>query len=104
MNKLRIKLSNRRSQNKFLENQLFEKEKIKAFLNDQDMATKSEEIVHGTQEQLKEKVPKYNDLINKHVMLDKELVTVKKGYEDRRYADKGLITSLKNERDHNIKY
>ena len=49
-------------------------------------------------------MPKYIDLINKHVMLDKELVTVKKGYEDRRYADKGLITSLKNERDHNIKY
>jgi hypothetical protein len=37
-------------------------------------------------------------------MLEKELVTVKKGYEDKRYADKGLITSLKNERDHNIKY
>jgi hypothetical protein len=59
------------------------------------------EIVHGIQEQLKERVAKYDDLVNKHVMLKNELVIVKKGSNDRRHADKGLITSLKKKRDHN---
>jgi hypothetical protein len=58
-------------------------------------------IVHGIQEQLKERVAKYDDLVNKHVMLKNELVIVKKGSNDRRHADKGLITSLKKKRDHN---
>jgi hypothetical protein len=59
------------------------------------------EIVHGIQEQLKERVAKYDDLVNKHVMLKNELVIVKKGFNDRRHADKGLITFLKKKRDHN---
>ena len=33
LDKLRIELTNSRSQQKFLENQLFKKEKMKAFLN-----------------------------------------------------------------------
>jgi len=43
-------------------------------------------------------VATYNDLINKHVMLEKELVTVKKGFEGKRHVDKGLIASLKKKK------
>jgi len=43
------------------------------------MATKYKEIMHGIQKQLKERVAKYDDLVNKHVMLKKEVVTIKKG-------------------------
>jgi len=46
-------------------------------------------------------VAKYDDLVNKHMMLKNELVIVKKGSKDRRHADKGLITSLKKKRDLN---
>jgi hypothetical protein len=42
------------------------------------MATKYKEIMHGIQKQLKERVAKYDDLVNKHVMLKKEVVTIKK--------------------------
>jgi hypothetical protein len=34
--------------------------------------------MHGIQKQLKERVAKYDDLVNKHVMLKKEVVTIKK--------------------------
>jgi len=38
------------------------------------MARKSKEIAQGIQESLKERMAKYNDLVNKHLMLEKELV------------------------------
>lgn len=44
---------------------------------------------------------KYDDLVNKHVTLEKELVTLKKTSESRRRADEESITALKKERDHN---
>lgn len=42
---------------------------------------------------------KYDDLVNKHVMLEKELVTLKKTSEGRRRADKESIASLKKKRE-----
>jgi hypothetical protein len=44
---------------------------------------------------------KYDDLVNKHVMLEKELVTLKKTCEGRRRAEKESIASLKKKKDHN---
>jgi len=44
---------------------------------------------------------KYNDLVNKHVMLEKELVSLKKTFKSRRRACKESITALKKEKDHN---
>jgi len=45
---------------------------------------------------------KYDDLVNKHVMLEKELVSLKKTSKSRRRACKESITALKKEKDHNI--
>jgi hypothetical protein len=45
---------------------------------------------------------KYDDLVNKHVMLEKELVSLKKTSKSRRCACKESITALKKEKDHNI--
>jgi len=44
---------------------------------------------------------RYDDLLNKHVTLEKEFVTLKKTSESKRCADKKSITALKKERDHN---
>jgi hypothetical protein len=61
----------------------------------------SEEIVCGIQEQLEERIVKYDDMVNKHVMLEKELMTLKKTYESKRRADKKSIAALEKRRDHN---
>jgi hypothetical protein len=42
--------------------------------NDQAMVKKTEEIVHGIQERLRERVAKYDDLVNKHMMLNNKLI------------------------------
>jgi hypothetical protein len=49
-------------------------QKLKWENNDQEMAMKSKKIVHKIQEKLKKRVTKYDNLVNKHVMLKKELV------------------------------
>jgi hypothetical protein len=41
---------------------------------------------------------KYDDLVNKHVMLEKELVTLKKTCEGRRCAEKESIASFKKKK------
>lgn len=46
--------------------------------------------MHGIQEQLKERMAKYDDLVNKHVMLKKDLVTLKKTFKGSRCANKIL--------------
>jgi len=40
------------------------------------MVMNSEEIVHRIQEQLKERLVKFDDLVNMHVISKKELVTI----------------------------
>jgi len=49
---------------------------------------------------LEERRAKYDDLVNKHMMMEKELVTLKKASENRKGADKESITSLKKEKNH----
>lgn len=74
--------------------------------NDQEMITewqgmtkKYEEITQEIQEQLKERMAKYDKLMNKHVMLEKELVVSKKVSKGKENIDKELISSFKKERD-----
>ena len=62
----------------------------------------SEEIVHRIQEQLKERLVKFDDLVNMHVISKKEIVTIYiKGSRNKRRADKELISSLKKQMAHN---
>jgi len=42
---------------------------------------------------------KYDELVNKHVMLEKELVSLKKVSKGKENIDKELISSFKKERD-----
>ena len=66
------------------------------------MAMNSEEIVHRIQEQLKERLVKFDDLVNMHVISKKEIVTIYiKGSRNKRRADKELISSLKKQMAHN---
>jgi hypothetical protein len=37
--------------------------------------------------QLEERKAKFNDLVNKHMMMDKELVTLKKASESKKHAE-----------------
>lgn len=55
---------------------------------------------HKANKQLEERRAKYDDLVNKHMMMEKELVTLKKASENRKGADKESITSLKKEKNH----
>jgi hypothetical protein len=49
---------------------------------------------------LEERKVKYDDLVNRHMMMEEELVTLKKALESRKQADKELIAFLKKDRDH----
>ena len=42
---------------------------------------------------------KYDELVNKHVMMEQEFVTLKRASENRKFADEETIASLKKERD-----
>lgn len=53
--------------------------------------------MRGIQKHLEERTTKYDDLVNKPVMLEKESVTLKKTSESRRYVDKESIAYLKKE-------
>lgn len=55
---------------------------------------------HKANKQLEERRAKYDDLVNKHMMMEKEFVTLKKASENRKGADKKSITSLKKEKNH----
>jgi hypothetical protein len=47
---------------------------------------------------------KYDNLVNKHVVVENKLMTLKKTSESRRHADKESIASLEEKkRDHNQK-
>jgi chromosome segregation ATPase len=100
LDKLRIELSNSKNHQKFLENQLLKEEEMKASL-DQQLKERDEQIVnqHEANEQLNEGKAKYDELVNKHVMVEQELVTLKRASESRKSADKETIASLKKERD-----
>jgi len=91
LDKLRIELCNSKSYQKFLEDQLLKKEKIKAALNQQ---------LRENDEWLKERKIKYDDLVNKHVMMEEELVTLKKASKSRKHTNKKLIAFLKKDRNH----
>ena len=65
----------------------------------QGMTKKYEEITQEIQEQLKERMAKYDELVNKHVMLEKELVALKKVSKGKENIDKELISSFKKKRD-----
>jgi chromosome segregation ATPase len=66
---------------------------------------KDEQIVklrknqHEANKQLEEGKVKYDELVNKHVMMEQEFVTLKRASENRKFADKETIASLKKERD-----
>lgn len=44
--------------------------------------------MHGIKEQLKERIVKYDDMVNKHMMMEKELMNIRKTFKGRRRADK----------------
>ena len=104
LEKLRIELSNSINHQKFLENQLLKEEEMKTSL-DQQLKEKDEQIVKlrrnqpEANKQLEEGKVKYDELVNKHVMVEQELVTLKRASESRKSADKETIASLKKERD-----
>jgi chromosome segregation ATPase len=104
LDKLRIELSKSKNHQKFMENQLLKEEEMKASL-DQQLKEKDEQIVklrknqQEANEQLKEGKAKYDELVNKHVMVEQELVTLKRASESRKSANKETIASLKKERD-----
>jgi chromosome segregation ATPase len=54
---------------------------------------------HEANKQLEEGKVKYDELVNKHVMMEQEFVTLKRASEKRKFADKETIASLKKERD-----
>jgi hypothetical protein len=54
----------------------------------QNIAKRFEKITHGIQNQLWERVIKYDDLMNKHMMMVKELVTLKRASKSKASADK----------------
>jgi hypothetical protein len=49
---------------------------------------------------LEEKKAKYDELVNKHMMMEEELVTLKKASKSRKPGDKKSIAYLKKDRDH----
>jgi hypothetical protein len=49
---------------------------------------------------LEEKRAKYDELVNKHMMMEEELVTLKKASKSRKPGDKKSIAYLKKDRDH----
>ena len=68
---------------KFLENQLLKEDKMKASL-DQQLKEKDEQIVklrknqHEANKQLEDGKVKYDELVNKHVMMEQEFMTLKR--------------------------
>jgi len=82
LDKLRIELRKSKNHKKFLENQLLKEEEMKAYL-DQQLKEKDEQIVklrrnqHEANKQLEEGKVKYDELVNKYVMVEQELVTLK---------------------------
>jgi len=75
LDKLRIELSKSKNHKKFMENQLLKEEEMKASL-DQQLKEKDEQIVklrkdqQEANEQLKEGKAKYDELVNKDVMVE----------------------------------
>ena len=69
------------------------------------MKEKDEQIVklrknqHEANKQLEDGKVKYDELVNKHVMMEQEFVTLKRASENRKFVDKETIASLKKERD-----
>jgi len=104
LDKLRIELSKSKNHQKFLENQLLKEDEMKASL-DQQLKEKDEQIVklrknqHEANKQLEEGKVKYDELVNKHVMMEQEFVTLKRALKNRKFADKETIASLKKEMD-----
>ncbi|XP_061953586.1 GRIP domain-containing protein RUD3-like [Populus nigra] len=104
LDKLRIELGNSKTHQKFLEDQLLKQEEMKASLDQQlkerdEQIIKLKEIQPEANEQLKEGKTKNDELVKKHVMVEYELVSLKRALESRKSVDKETIASLKKERD-----
>jgi len=54
---------------------------------------------HESNKQLEEGKVKYDELVNKHVMMEQEFMTLKRASENKKSADKETIASLKKEMD-----
>jgi len=87
-----------------LENQLLKEDEMKASL-DLQLKEKDKQIVklrknqHESNKQLEEGKVKYDELVNKHVMMEQEFMTLKRASENKKSADKETIASLKKEMD-----
>jgi len=72
---------------------------------DQQLKGKDEQIVklrknqHEENKQLEEGKVKYDKLVNKHVMMEQEFVTLKRALKNKKFADKETIASLEKEMD-----
>ena len=104
LDKLRIELGKSKNHQKFLENQLLKEDEMRAS-QDHQMKEKYEQIVelrkdqHEANKQLGEGKVKYDELVNKHAIMEQEFATLKRALENRKSADKETIASLKKERD-----
>ena len=104
LDKLRIELGKSKNHQKFLENQLLKEDEMRASQEHQ-MKEKYEQIVelrkdqHKANKQLGEGKVKYDELVNKHAIMEQEFATLKRALENRKSADKETIASLKKERD-----
>ena len=104
LDKLRIELGKSKNHQKFLENQLLKEDEMKASL-DLQLKEKDKQIVklrknqHESNKQLEEGKVKYDELVNKHVMMEQEFMTLKRASENKKSADKETIASLKKEMD-----
>ena len=54
---------------------------------------------HESNKQLEEGKVKYDELVNKHVVMEQEFMTLKRASENKKSADKETIASLKKEMD-----
>ena len=87
-----------------MENQLLKEDEMKASL-DLQLKEKDKQIVklrknqHESNKQLEEGKVKYDELVNKHVMMEQEFMTLKRASENKKSADKETIASLKKEMD-----
>ena len=101
LDRLRIELSNSKSNQKFLEEQLLEEEQMRLSL-DRQLQGKEEQISQLIREknQLEELGFQHDDQVNRYEMMKRELVTLKQTFEDKEHADKELLASMMKERDH----
>ena len=88
MDKLRIEFNNNKNHQKILEKQLLAEEQMRVSL-DRQLQGKEEQInklIQG-KSQLQEMSYPYDELMSKYEMMEKELVALKKAFENREHVD-----------------